>query len=224
MRLAAALTIILAAGLVHGSWTNRWRVAPEMAARADRLESIPMVIGEWTATKRALTPRERTIAGAVGYISRNYTSSSRRGSVSVLLLCGLPGAMAAHTPQVCYPDVGYTLGDASDFRHDYGPTPSRAHFRTAVATRSGTNPSVLRIFWSWNDSQGWSAPENARGKFASASALCKLYVVRETSGVIGDPRDDVCTDFLTLFLPEVDRLLFFADGQPGTRKADRARR
>ena len=39
-------------------------------------------------------------------------------------------------------------------------------------------------------------------------ALCKLYVIRETAGAAVDPEDDPCNDFLNVFLPELDRLVF----------------
>jgi hypothetical protein len=208
IRIIAPVTIIIAAGLVHGTWTNRLRPSPELTAQAARLQSIPVVIGEWTATEMALPARERAKAGAVSYIARTYTKPGRGGSVSVLLLCGLPGVISTHTPDVCYHGNGYTLEDTSNFARSYGPGEVRAQFRTAVATRNDTNPSVLRIFWSWNDSKRWSAPENARWEFASAPALLKLYVLRETSGAIVDPSSDSINDFLTLFLPEIDRCLF----------------
>jgi hypothetical protein len=208
MRITAALAIIITAGLVHGAWTNRWLRSPGLAAQAARLESIPKVIGGWTATESVLPAREQAMAGAAGYVARNYANAGRGVSVTVLLLCGLPGVISAHTPDVCYPGAGYTLGEISEFRPTYGSAMRPAQFRTAAALRTGTNPSALRIFWSWNDSNGWTAPENARWTFASVPVLLKLYVVRETPGASADPGDEACNDFLTLFLPEVERCLF----------------
>jgi len=68
----AALALIVGSGLVHGAWTNRWRTAPALADLAARLESVPTVLGDWTATSRAIPPRELAMAGAVGHISRVY--------------------------------------------------------------------------------------------------------------------------------------------------------
>jgi len=42
---------------------------------------------------------------------------------------------------------------------------------------------------------------------AAAPALCKVYVIRETSGRVVAPEEDPCNDFLTLFLPEFDRIV-----------------
>jgi hypothetical protein len=55
---------------------------------------------------------------------------------------------------------------------------------------------------------GWSAPEDARWRFAPEPTLCKLYVIRETGGASVEPADDPCNDFMGVFLPELDRLAF----------------
>ena len=88
------------------------------------------------------------------------------------------------------------------------PPGSTAQFQTAVATRTGTNPSVLRIYWSWKGSKEWSAPDEPRWQFGGEPALCKLYVVRETSGAVVDPTNDPGNDFLKLLLPQLDSLVF----------------
>jgi hypothetical protein len=210
IRVLSALVLIVGTGLVHGSWTNRWGSSPALAAMAERFESVPMEIGDWKATAFELSPRERAMAGAVACLTRRYSNSRRDETVSVLLLGGLPGDISTHTPDACYPGAGYTLGSPSGFQHRDGPDEHRAEFRTAVATKGGTSPSVLRIFWSWNASKGWAAPDEPRWKYASAAALCKLYVVRETAGAAVDPARDPCNEFLSVFLPELDRLVFNA--------------
>jgi hypothetical protein len=127
-----------------------------------------------------------------------------------MLLGGLPGDIGTHTPDVCYPGAGYTLNAPTVFDYSPGPDRPRAEFRTALATRAGANPSVLRIYWGWHASKGWAAPEDARWKFASEPALCKLYIVRQTGGADITPERDPCTDFLSVFLPELDRHVFSA--------------
>lgn len=208
IRIIAAAALIIGAGLVHGAWTNRWGVSPALAALGARFESVPMVLGDWKATAFELSSRARKMAGAESSLTRVYTNASRGISVSVMLLSGLPGDMTTHTPDVCYPSAGYTLTTAAPFEFRAGPDGPRAGFRTALATRGGANPSVLRIFWTWNASKRWAAPEDARWRFASKPTLCKLYIIRETGGAIVEPERDPCNDFLSVFLPEVDRLVF----------------
>jgi Protein of unknown function (DUF3485) len=209
-RISGAVALIVGAGLVQGTWTNRWRPSPALAALSARVESVPMVIGDWNGTAFELPAQDRAMAGAVACLARRYSSPIRGVSVSVLLFGGLPGFISTHTPDVCYPGAGYTLDAPSVFRRREGSADRRAEFRTALATRGGTNPSVLRIFWGWNASKGWLAPTEPRWEFSDAPALCKLYIVRETAGAGVDPGADPSNDFLSVFLPELDRLVFSA--------------
>jgi hypothetical protein len=216
IRVIAALSIITLAGLVHGSWTNRWRPAPALAALASRLDSVPMVLGDgtWTATSRELPARELTMTGAAGYLSRVYSNPRNGLQVSVLLLCGLPGDMATHTPEACYPGAGYALGASESHMIRYGQPESQVEFRTAIASRSGSSPSVLRLYWGWRGSKGWSAPEEPRWSFASESVLTKIYIVRETAGAVLEPKNDPCNEFLSLLLPQLDSVLFSGSDRP----------
>jgi hypothetical protein len=208
LRIFTAVVLIVGAGFVHGAWTNRWGPAPALIALNSRFESVPMVIGDWTGTPFELSAGERAMAGAVACLARRYSNPSRGVSVSVLLLGGLPGKISTHTPDVCYSGGGYVLDSPAPFQRRYGPDDRPAEFRAMLATREGTSPSVLRILWSWNASGGWSAPNEPRWQFAPVPALCKLYVIRETAGAVVEPAADPCNDFLSVFLPELDKLVF----------------
>jgi hypothetical protein len=211
IRMTAALILIVGTGLVHGAWTNRWGPSRALAALAARLDSVPMVIGDWEAMSYELDAWERAKAGASACLGRVYRNPASGASVTVLLLGGLPGDITTHTPDACYPGAGYTLDSPSAYDLPYGvDSRDLAGFRTAVARRGGTSPSVLRIFWSWNASKGWVAPDDARWRFAHEPALCKLYIVRETAGDVVDPGADPCNEFLNVFLPEFDRSVFSA--------------
>jgi len=216
----AALALIVGSGLVHGAWTNRWRTAPALAELAARLESVPTVLGDWTATSRAIPPRELAMAGGVGHIARVYTNPTKGLTVSVLLLCGLPGNISTHTPDACYPGAGYTLGNSERFVHRYGVPERTAEFQTAIARRAGTKPSSLRLYWAWRAPSGWSAPANARWAFAAEPMLSKLYIVRETGGVAVDPKEDPCVQFLSLLLPELDRVMSPSGQATGAKTPD----
>jgi hypothetical protein len=208
IRVAAAVILIVGAGLVHGKWTNRWGPSPELTELARRFDSVPMVIGDWQGRARELPALDRAVAGAEACLSREYSNPARGITFSVLLLGGLPGRISTHTPDVCYTGAGFTLDSPAPFTCRYGPDATVAKFNTALATRGGTNPSTLRIFWGWNASKGWSAPDDPRLSFAAEPALCKLYIVRETGGTAGDPQNDPCNDLMKVLLPELDRLVF----------------
>jgi hypothetical protein len=171
-----------------------------------------MVIGDWKATAFELPARERAAAGAVACLARRYTNPSRGVTITIVLVGGLPGDIATHTPDACYPGAGYTMDASVPFDCRYGPDRHRALFRTALAKRGGTSPSSLRIFWSCKASHEWAPPEDARWRFASEPALCKLYVIRETAGAVVEPGSDPCLDLMSVFLPELDRLVFSGTG------------
>ena len=147
IQITAAAALLVGVGLVHGAWTHRWRPSPAMAALAARFESVPMAIADWTATPFELGLRERKMAGAEACLARVYTNPGRGVTISVVLLGGLPGKISTHTPDLCYTASGYDLGTPSAYDRRYGPNGRRASFRTALATRGGAIPSVLRIFW-----------------------------------------------------------------------------
>jgi len=221
IRIITAMILIIGFGLVHGSWTNRWGPAPALAALASRIETLPTTIGDWSVSAtRELPPSELAMTGAVGSLSRVYTNPAKRLSVSVLLLSGLPGKISTHTPDACYPGAGYSLGNPDKVSRRYGNPEHTADFQTAVASRTGTNPSVLRLYWAWFSSKGWSSPEDARWSFAAEPMLTKLYVVRETGGVVGDAKDDPGYQFLSDLLPELERILFPPESAASAKLAD----
>jgi Protein of unknown function (DUF3485) len=210
IRISTAVVMIVGAGLVHGAWTNRWGPSPELKALGERFDTVPMVIGDWKGTPSEVPAGERAMAGATACLSRVYTSPSRGISVSVLLLGGLPGKISTHTPDVCYGGAGFDPESAESFVYPYGSNGHQAEFRTAMVRRGGTSPSALRIFWAWNADRGWKAPQEPRWEFGSESALCKLYVIRETWGAAVAAGSDPCNDFLAVLLPELDRCVFSA--------------
>ncbi len=180
IRVSIAAVFILGAGLIGGEWTNRFGSSAPLAALESRLDCVPMNIGGWRGRPFELSSDDRVTVGAAAYFSRIYTDPTRGVSISVLLLAGLPSKISSHTPDVCFTGAGYTLGSSSIVQRPDGSKASTAEFATAVATRGGTSPSVLRVFWGWNAGKRWSAPASPRWEFGSEPVLCKLHLVRET--------------------------------------------
>ena len=80
--------------------------------------------------------------------------------------------------------------------------------------RSATVERILATF-------AWSAPENPRWAFAAEPMLSKLYIVRETGGVAVDPKEDPCAQFLSLLLPELDRVMSPSGQATGAKTPDK---
>jgi hypothetical protein len=220
IRRAAAIVLIVGTGLLHGDWTNRWGESAVLQALDARFESVPMAIGDWNATVVNVSDRERSATGAVAWLSREYKNPKRSVSVSVVLLAGLPGDVSKHTPDVCSGANGYVVDTPRRTQLSVGTESRPVEFHTALATKQGTTPTELRIFWSWKASHEWSAPDDPRWAFSHAPVLFKLYAIRETAGVNADPDDDPCQDFLRAFLPELDRVVFSASEQVPPKQSE----
>src|SRR4051794_15054151 len=110
MRLLPVLTAMLlvaAYGIAEGVWTNRWSSADATERAAARLADVPRTVGAWEGTDAPLDPRQVVQAELVGYTMRRYVHRETGASVSVLLVCGRPGPISAHTPEMCYPGAGF---------------------------------------------------------------------------------------------------------------------
>src|SRR5947209_2410247 len=120
-RLLPVLTVVVIvtlSGVVHGVWTNRWGTAKAVQEAAEKLEkNVPMTIGEWDGQAKEMTEREIAIGEIDGYVSRSYVNRRTGSMVSLLIVCGRPGPISVHTPDVCYGGAGY---------EQVGPTPRYA--------------------------------------------------------------------------------------------------
>src|SRR5947209_2940525 len=105
--LVTALVVVLASGLVHGLWAERWTPATSLQMAAARVEQVPLDIGDWKGVSADADPAAFAQAGARQYWARSYVNAKKNLSLLVILMCGRPGRMAAHTPEVCYRGAGY---------------------------------------------------------------------------------------------------------------------
>jgi hypothetical protein len=211
---AAASLALLAAGLVHGFWTDRWAASVETASAAQRLPALPNKLGDWQGQD---LETKSSAPGVAGSLTRRYTNRRLGASVVMALVCGRPGPVATHTPEVCYGASGYVVNDKKAVQLDVedGPAP----FWTSDATRTTvTDETRLRLYWAWNGGQGWVASRDARQEFPRFRhpVLYKLYVLRELTGADltapakGQAKVEPCEAFLQALLPELQQTLFAA--------------
>jgi hypothetical protein len=202
--LIVAVLLLATSGIVHGLWTDRWGVSTELEAAAARLESVPMVVGDWHAEARTIPDEELIKAEVLGYISRSYRHPTK-GEMNVLLLCGRPGPIAVHTPDICFPGNGFKLqGDAQSVRV------AQADFHMIRLSKAKLLPEYLRVFWSWSSGNGWSAPANPRFTFAGNKFLYKLYIVHRRENPEEPVKDDPALEFLEELLPSLEKHLSLA--------------
>jgi hypothetical protein len=203
----AGIVAVLATGAVHGLWTDRWKLSDEPGASAARMEQIPLTLPDWEG--HAIGSGERNLAGAAGYIERRYVHNRTGKEVTAFLVCGRPGPVSIHTPDVCYGGGGYEMLSQTHYAPTLGAAGPAADFKTAqFRKKQAADQSYLRIFWAWSSTGDWSAPEDPRFAFAGHEALFKLYLIREVAVPDEALDDDPCVDLMRQLLPAMRAALF----------------
>ena len=207
LRILAALvatSTMIASGVLHGYWTDRWQTPVEPAVAAALLEQVPTSFGDWEVQDLDVKPAAPDPALA-GTLQRQYINRRTGQKIAVVLVCGRPGPVSIHTPEACYGASGYLVGG----RTRSPAVGSTGEFWTADAIRTTAHEETkVRIYWSWSAGKGWTPANDARVTFARAPVLHKLYVVRDLNTLEENTTADPCLDFMQLLLPELDRVLF----------------
>lgn len=202
-----AVAVLVGAGVLASIRTNRFGVSEDLHAAGQKLKAIPKTVGPWKTTQEhELDPKVQERAEAVEYISRVYQHRDTKAQVSVLMLCGEPGPIGAHTPDICYGGTGYDTNVPKRVRTVAMPDGSTSSYYSARFRKPSEN---IQVCWAWGVDGNWEAAEEARGEYALRSALYKIYVHRPISTATSEAADgpDPVHDFLTVFLPEVKRTL-----------------
>jgi hypothetical protein len=155
-----------------------------------------------------LDPDDVRQARLAGSLWRSYKNTLTGETVSVVLVCGRPGPVSVHTPEVCYAGTGYqqvSQAVRSEFRPP-SPAPTAQLWTARFAKLSAPVPEQLQIYWSWNAVGTWEAPDNPRLVFARFPVLYKLYVLRETTADAPQEKDPG-RDFLQQLLPALHQAL-----------------
>jgi|SRR5579875_2965830 hypothetical protein len=194
---------LVVCGIVHGYWTDRWAPPVQVTQAAERLDTIPLALGEWDGEVLEVKPGEAG-QGVAGCIRRRYFHRQTGAAISLFLVCGRPGPVSIHTPEVCYgangflvtPPVRYELSGGGDL------------WKADATRTNATEETRLRLYWGWNDGSAWKAVDDPRVQFARRPVLHKLYVVRELSAGNDPSSGEPCEEFLQVLLPVLQRTLF----------------
>jgi hypothetical protein len=207
--LAVALVVILATGLVHGVWTERWKQAPEITVAGARLAEVPLTLGDWKGANQDLDEDVIRHARVAGYWARVYTNPKTKKSVSAILMCGRAGPIAVHRPNECYGGAGYEMAGAPIAYpvHLEAEAPASDFWTARFRKEEAIAPTYLRIFWSWNANGVWTAAPSPRFDFARTPVLYKLYLLREMGSANERLEDDPCVDLLKVLLPAINGVL-----------------
>ncbi len=205
-----AAVLLIGSGIVHGLWTGRWVADTEIQKALAKIREAPTSVGDWKGEPVELDARSLQIGGIDGYMMRRYENQKTKNSVLVLMVCGKPGYIAVHTPEVCYRGAGYRqAGPDKGLDVPIAAEQAPAHFKvTTVHKEAFEASSTLKIVWAWNAGRGWEVPRFPRLAFARNPVLYKLYLVREVSHDRADMEQDPSEALMKLLLPELDRVLF----------------
>src|SRR4051794_39520598 len=99
--------ILVVAGVVHGRWTGRWEPPGAMTRYASALKRVPTTVGDWAGRADTLDDRTVKVAGIDGYFLGQFVNGRTGASSTVMVVCGRPGPISVHTPEVCYGGSGY---------------------------------------------------------------------------------------------------------------------
>lgn len=203
-----ATLAVVAAGVMHGLRTDRWGAKADVKAAAARLDDIPWKVGEWEGKPMEIDSRQLTVAEADGHLSRYYVNRRTGAEVAVVILCGRPGPLSLHSPEVCYGGAGFSLSGDRQTLPLTGEGAPPAELFNARFVKPGAAPETLNVFWAWKASDGnWAANSDPRVAYVRSTVLYKLYLIRRLTGPDEDLSRDPCLDFLRAFLPELEKRL-----------------
>lgn len=198
--LVAAFGILAAAAVAHGLRTDRWGASADLQAAVANLDGLPKQVGDWAGEDVPLSAAEVEVAQVAGYLVRNYTHKYTRETVTVMILCGRPGPVSVHTPEVCYAGAGFVPGPATK-----QPLPDGGAVWLADFVKSGATTETLRIRWGWSTDGELTASDSPRTDFAGAKALYKLYVIYPLAGTTSGKEPDL--ELLTALRPYLQKCL-----------------
>ena len=203
----SGFVVLIASGVVHGVWTDRWSDQADLTDTAQRLDLLPITIGAWHGTEVEMEKDPNS--GLAGMMARRYVNASTGKVVTLFLACGRSGAVCIHTPDVCYAGSGFEVEKPVRFVLPSATAQAPSEFWTARFIRERTTGKTnLRIFWSWHDAESWKIADNPRISFAGEKVLYKMYLIREMVQPDEPLEGDACVEFMQDLLPVFRRTVF----------------
>ena len=209
----SAIPRLLSYGVGEGLWTDRLRLSAQLEQGPERLARLPTTLGVWEGSDEELDPRQVKQAELRGHLLRRYVNGATGETLTVLAVCGRPGPVAVHSPEVCYGGAGFVPARPRA-RHavgSEGPAGADTFWSERYHKPGSAVPEHLHLYYSWKAAGVWAAAANPRLAFARERALYKVYVVRRLARPDEPAEQDPVPDFLRLLVPQLNRCLFSDD-------------
>jgi hypothetical protein len=168
--------LVAAAAVVHGAVTQRWSVFAPDPARTARAHALVVRFADCESVEvpSDIPLKERSVATC-----RKYHSDAQNLTVVTSITTGVPGAVATHTPDVCYTGGGgYVMLRGPAKQSVELPGGGTAEYYVADFERKkAAGTDRVRVRWAWTADGTWAAPDRPRWAYARVPELFKLYIV-----------------------------------------------
>jgi hypothetical protein len=192
----SVLALVVCGALVHGAVTQRWSVFTPNTEFTNQLHKQEIHFEDWQPSE---VPTEMPLNEQSRATSRRYESAGSKRAAVVSLISGIPGSVATHTPDVCYPGSGYkTLRGPRKEEFVLADKRSGTMYVADFEKKTQTKFDRVRVRWTWTVDGAWVAPDNPRWQFASqlrAPTIYKVYIATPLPDVAEDEvaEDDATT-------------------------------
>lgn len=195
------IAIFLAlSGIVHGMWSNRWANAGQIEGK-DLLSGVSAELGDWRAGS-FLEINPADVPAKTKCVSRRFEPLKDGRSIVVSLTSGGPGAVAVHTPDVCYLGAGFQLrGAVTRQTIPLGEGKSASFWVADFVKSKASGDEAIRVRWAWTSDGDWSAPDYPRWVYARVPILYKLYIVHPLTDEDDLTKKDPYRNFLADLVP-----------------------
>jgi hypothetical protein len=203
-----AFALVIGGGVAAGLQSYRWSGNDEFDAVEAKLKDLPDRLGAWTRildAEETLTEDEKNIGEIEVYQKRSYRNA-KGTMVDMIIVCGRPGPISVHTPDVCMRGAGFEM---KQHESETVPLPLQGDRTDAnekvnaalFERKDSTGPSLRHVYWAWSDGGSWSAESPRWKNLHRPPFIFKVYVwrglAREDESLDKDPCLDLIGELFT---------------------------
>lgn len=182
------------------------------------LKTLPNVVGSWrvmSGVEATLDPQIARIAGSSDSLIRTYTDEATGVVLTVLVLFGRAEQVISHTPEVCYPAVGFEqAGEAIDLPVRGGAV--AAVFRSLVYSRGGSEGvGFEEVSYGFRHENRWTPEVEGNWRvMRNSPPVFKVQIRRRTASRESRGVNNPIEQFLAGFLPEIEQRVAASSARP----------